>query len=464
MMLLALLRVPIALAMGIVGVIGYAYMRDWNWYVAFTTAQTKVYETGRNYTLSVVPLFILMGNFVTRAGMSQELFRAAYAFIGHFKGGLAMATIVGCAGFGAICGSSIATAATFAKVAYPSMKKFGYSDRLATGAIAAGGTLGILVPPSTIMVIYGIMTETNIGKMFAAGILPGVLATALLCVAVQYVAWRDPNAGPRGERMPWRERFATLDGLGWFAALGVALLAAVQLGWLEGDQAGVIGAFAVFALSLVFKGVTSVIALFTLVMGGIYGGVFTATEGAGVGAFGGLVFSLARGAINWRSLYEALVESARTTSMLFLILIGALIFADFVNITSMPGDLKTFVNGLQVSPVMVVAVIMIIYVLLGTAMEELSMILLTVPVFFPLIVHLGVDPIWFGILIVCVVEIGLISPPVGMNLFVLKTLLPQVSTGIVFRGVMPFIGADCVRLAILIAFPIISTYLPGLMK
>jgi C4-dicarboxylate transporter, DctM subunit len=464
MMLLALLRVPIALAMGIVGVVGYAYMRDWNWYVAFTTAQTKVYETGRNYTLSVVPLFILMGNFVTRAGMSQELFRAANAFIGHFKGGLAMATIVGCAGFGAICGSSIATAATFAKVAYPSMKKFGYKDHLAAGAIAGGGTLGILIPPSTIMVIYGIMTETNIGKMFAAGILPGILATLLLCLAVRYVTWRDPAAGPRGERISWRARFATLDGLGSFAALGAALLVAVQIGWLEGDQAGVLGAIGVFGLSLVYKGVTSVIALFTLVMGGIYGGVFTATEGAGVGAFGGLMFSLARGAINWRSLYEALVESARTTSMLFLILIGALIFADFVNITSMPKDLIAFVTQWQISPVMVVAMIMVIYVLLGTAMEELSMILLTVPVFFPLIVHLGLDPIWFGVLIVVVVEIGLISPPVGMNLFVLKTLLPRVSTGTVFRGVMPFFTVDCIRLAILIAFPVISTYLPSLMK
>jgi TRAP-type C4-dicarboxylate transport system permease large subunit len=464
MMLLAFLRVPIALAMAIVGVIGYAYMRDWNWYVAFTTAQTKVYETGRNYTLSVVPLFILMGNFVTRAGMSQELFRTAHSFVGHLRGGLAMATILGCAGFGAICGSSIATAATFAKVAYPSMKKFGYSDRLATGAIAAGGTLGILIPPSTIMVIYGIMTETNIGKMFAAGILPGILATVILCIAVQYVTWRDPAAGPPGERLGWRERFATLDGLGWFLALGTAVLASVQFNWLAGEQAGVTGAIAVFALSLIYKGVTSVIALFTLVMGGIYGGVFTATEGAGVGAFGALMFALARGAINWRSLYEALVESARTTSMLFLILIGALIFADFVNITSMPNDLKDFVTQLEISPVMVVAVIMVIYVLLGTAMEELSMILLTVPVFFPLIVHLGVDPIWFGILIVCVVEIGLISPPVGMNLFVLKTLLPEVSTGTVFRGVMPFMAADCVRLAILVAFPIISTWLPSMMK
>src|SRR5213596_2868651 len=220
MMLLALLRIPIAIAMGVIGFLGVAYLRDWNFAPAFAMLETKVYETGRNYTLSVVPLFILMGNFVTRAGMSRELFRTAYAFIGHFRGGLAMATIVGCAGFGAICGSSIATAATFAKVAYPSMKRFGYADYLSTGAIAAGGTLGILIPPSTIMVIYGIMTETNIGKLFAAGILPGVLATVLLCLTVQYVTWRDPKAGPPGERMSWRERFATLEGLSAFATAG----------------------------------------------------------------------------------------------------------------------------------------------------------------------------------------------------------------------------------------------------
>ena len=464
MLVLALVRIPIALSMGIVGIVGYAYMRDWTWGAAFATAQTKIYETGRNYTLSVVPLFILMGNFVTRAGMSQELFRCAYSFIGHLRGGLAMATIVACGGFGAICGSSIATAATFAKVAYPSMKKYGYSDALAAGAIAAGGTLGILIPPSTIMVIYGIMTGTNIGKLFAAGILPGVLAVSLLCLAVQYVTWRDPKAGPRGERLSWRERFATLDGVVWFAALAVALLAAVQFEALEGDDAAILGTFAVFALSLIYKGVTSVIALFTLVMGGIYGGVFTATEGAGVGATGALVFALARRALDWKALYEALVKSARTTSMLFLILIGALMFAEFVNITTMPNDLTAFVTKFQVHPVLVVAAIMAIYVILGTAMEELSMILLTVPVFFPLIVHLGLDPVWFGVLIVVVVEIGLISPPVGMNLFVLSTLLPQVPTRTVFRGVLPFFTMDCVRLAILIAVPSISLYLPGLMK
>jgi tripartite ATP-independent transporter DctM subunit len=422
MVLLAFLRMPIALAMAIVGIAGYAYMRDWNWTVAFAVAQTKIYETGRNYTLSVVPLFILMGNFVTRAGLSQELFRAAYAFIGHLRGGLAMATIVACAGFGAICGSSIATAATMAKVAYPSMKRFGYSDALATGAIASGGTLGIMVPPSTIMVIYGIITETNIGLMFAAGIVPGILAAALLCGAVQWVTWRDPNAGPRGERTPWKGRWLAL------------------------------------------KDVWPVVLLFLFVMGGIYGGLFTATEGAGMGAFGAMVFALWKRVLNWKTLYAALVESARTTAMLFMILIGAFMFADFINITTMPGDLKDFVTGFGIHPIMVVVAICAIYVVLGTAMEELSMILLTIPVFFPLILHLGFDPIWFGVLIVTVVEIGLISPPVGMNLFVLKTLLPQVSTGTVFRGVMPFMAADVLRLGILIAFPILALYLPSLMK
>jgi tripartite ATP-independent transporter DctM subunit len=384
--------------------------------------ETKVYETGRNYTLSVIPLFILMGNFVTRAGMSQELFRAAYAFVGHMRGGLAMATVVACAGFGAICGSSIATAATMAKVAYPSMKELGYSDRLSTGAIAAGGTLGILIPPSTLMVIYGVMTETNIGKMFAAGILPGILATFLLCLAVQWTVFKDPKSGPRGEKSTWAQRLRALEGI-W----GVALL-------------------------------------FILVMGGIYGGVFTATEGAGIGAFGALCIALWRRALSWRTFLDALVESGRTTAMLFAILTGALMFAEFVNYTTMPNDLKTLVTTLNLSPIMVVVAICVIYVLLGTAMEELSMILLTVPVFFPLIVHLGFDPIWFGVLIVVVVEIGLISPPVGMNLFVLNALLPQVSTPTLFRGVLPFVVADVVRLGILIAFPAISLWLPSMMR
>jgi C4-dicarboxylate transporter, DctM subunit len=422
MMVLCCLRVPISFAMAIVGFVGYAYMRDWNWMVASATIQTKMYETGRNYTLSVVPLFILMGNFVTRAGMSEELFRAAYTFIGHLRGGLAMATVWASAGFGGICGSSIATTATMAKVAYPSMKRFGYADQLAAGTVAGAGTLGIMIPPSTIMVIYGVFTETNIAKLFAAGILPGILGAILLCGAVQYMTWRDPASGPPGERSSWRERLLAL------------------------------------------KDVWAVATLFLFVMGGIYGGLFTATEGAGMGAMGALVFALARRALTWRTLYDALLESARTTAMLFVILIGALIFAEFVNITTMPKDLTTFVSRFAVHPIMVVAAICAIYVVLGTAMEELSMVLLTMPVFFPVIVHLGFDPVWFGIIIVCVVEIGLISPPVGMNMFVLKTLLPEVSTGTVFRGVMPFMWADVIRLAILVAFPIISLWLPRMMR
>ena len=422
MMVIAFLRVPIAYAMGIVGIVGYAYMRDWNWLVASAMVQTKIYETGRNYTLSVVPLFILMGSFVTRAGMSEELFRAAYTFIGHLRGGLAMATVWASAGFGGICGSSIATTATMAKVAYPSMKRFGYADQLAAGTVAGAGTLGIMIPPSTIMVIYGVFTETNIGKLFMAGILPGILGAILLCLAIVYTTWRHPTWGPRGPRSSWAERGSAL------------------------------------------KDVWAVAVLFLFVMGGIYGGLFTATEGAGMGAMGALAFAVSRRALTWRTLYDALLESARTTAMLFVILIGALIFAEFVNITTMPKDLTTFVSRFAVHPIMVVAAICAIYVVLGTAMEELSMVLLTMPVFFPVIVHLGFDPIWFGIIIVCVVEIGLISPPVGMNMFVLKTLLPEVSTGTVFRGVMPFMWADVIRLAILVAFPIISLWLPRMMR
>ena len=422
MMVLALLRIPIAIAMGVVGCLGVAYLRDWNFAPAFAMLETKVYETGRNYTLSVVPLFILMGNLVTRAGMSQELFRAANTCIGHLRGGLAMATVCACAGFGAICGSSIATAATMAKVAYPAMNQLGYSDRLSTGAIAGGGTLGILIPPSTIMVIYGVMTETNIGMLFAAGIMPGILATFLLCLAVQWIVWTDPTSGPRGERATWRQRFAALRGV-WAVAM-----------------------------------------LFIVVMGGIYGGVFTATEGAGIGAFGAFCFALARRVLSPRALLDVLIESSRTTAMLFMILVGALIFANFINYTTMPADLRAFVTNYQIHPTTVIVAICVIYVVLGTAMEELSMILLTVPVFFPLVVGLGFDPVWFGILIVVVVQIGLISPPVGMNMFVVKSMLPRIATATIFRGVTPFVVAEVVLLAVLVAFPSISLVLPKLMK
>jgi C4-dicarboxylate transporter DctM subunit len=414
---LAFARIPIAFAMLIVGVGGFALTRGIH--AAFDQLAQTTFAAGIDYELSVVPLFVLMGNFVSRAGMSQELFRAAYAFIGHWRGGLAMSTVVACAGFGSICGSSIATAATMSKVAYPPMRRLGYSDKLSAASICAGGTLGILIPPSTIMVIYGIITETNIGRLFAAGIFPGILAAALLCLAVRWVVWREPAAGPAGDRSSWRERFEALKGI-W----GVALL-------------------------------------FLVSIGGIYAGIFTATEGAGIGAFGAFVFALARRALTWRVLREVLLDSARTTSMLFMILIGALVFANYINFTSLPFDLTNFVDQFKVHPLMVVVAICAIYVVLGTAMEELSMVLLTVPIFFPLVTQLGFDPVWFGILIVVIVEIGLISPPVGMNLFVLSSLLPEVPTPTLFRGVIPFVVADIVRLGILIAFPAISLWLPS---
>jgi C4-dicarboxylate transporter DctM subunit len=415
MFVLMALRVPIAFAMALAGFVGIGLMRSWP--AALSSTATEILDIAK-YTLSVVPLFVLMGNFVTRAGMSGQLYRAAYAFIGHRRGGLAMSTILACAGFGAICGSSIATTATMARVAMPEMRRFGYRDSFAAGAIAAGGTLGILIPPSVIMVIYGIMTEQSIGALFAAGVGPGLVAVALYMLAAHISVRRDPSLGPPGERTGWRERLAAMRDI-WTVAL-----------------------------------------LFALVLGGLYGGWFTPTEAAGVGAAGGFLVALARGQLDLPALGRVLADSARTTAMLFAVVIGASIFGNFVNFTTLPSDLQTLVTTIDVPPILVIALICVIYVVLGTAMESLSMILLTVPVFFPLVQALGFDPVWFGILVVCVVEIGMISPPVGMNIFVLRSVLPDVETGMIWRGVMPFIAADVVRLALLIAFPIVSLWLP----
>jgi tripartite ATP-independent transporter DctM subunit len=417
--LLALLRVPLAFAMGFVGFVGLGLLRGWP--ASAASAAQVVYDSGFAYTLSVVPLFILMGNFVARAGLANELFRAAYTFIGHVRGGLAHATIIACAGFGAICGSSIATAATMAKVAYPQMQRHGYSQYLSTGVIAAGGTLGIMIPPSTIMVIYGIVTETNIGKLFAAGVLPGLLCALLMMLAVSWITWRDPQAGPAAERSTWAERMRALRDI-W----GVLLLVVV-------------------------------------VLGGIYGGWFTATEGAGVGASGAFFFALLRRTLSWKVLYEVLADSVRTTAMLFAILIAATLFSSFVNFTTMPSDLKEWILHLGLSPLMVIGAMMLIYVLLGTIMEELSMVLLTIPVFFPIVVGLGFDPVWFGVLIVLVVQIGLISPPVGMNLFVLNALLKDVSLPQIFRGVWLLVAMLIVALVLCLEFQQLALWLPSFM-
>ncbi|MDP4697084.1 MAG: TRAP transporter large permease [Burkholderiaceae bacterium] len=419
LVLLTLLRVPLAFAMAISATVGLAVMRGWP--VAWASAEQVIQETGFAYTLSVVPLFVLMGNFVARAGLAQELFEAAHSMIGHVKGGLAHATVLACAGFGAICGSSLATAATMSRVAYPSMKKLGYSEAMASGVVATGGTLGIMIPPSTILVIYGIITETNIGELFAAGVLPGILTASLLMLGITIMAWLDPEHAPADRRYSWAERWRALRGI-W----GVLVLA-------------------------------------LLVLGGIYGGVFTPTEGAGFGAAGAFAFAWLRGKLTWRLLYTILADSARTTSMIFALLIGALMFANFMNFTSLPFELKDGILGLGLSPIMVVVAMMFVYVALGMVLEELSMVLLTIPLFFPIVFDLGFDPVWFGVLITMVVQIGLVSPPVGMNLFVIHGLLPGVGLTTIYRGVWILVVAMVVALGILIAYPQISLALPTLL-
>jgi tripartite ATP-independent transporter DctM subunit len=420
LLLLLFLGVPIALGMVLIGFIGFAYIVG----IAPAMAMTGqiAYETSLSYDLSVLPLFILMGNLINQSRLSEELYDASNAFLGHLRGGLAMATIVACGGFSAVCGSSLATAATMAKVSMPSMRRYGYADSLASGSIAAGGTLGILIPPSVIMVIYGIMTNTDIGKLFAAGILPGVLAISLYMAAIWLVTLLNPDLGPRGERKTMRERLKALEGV-----------------W-------------------------GVLMLFLLVMGGIYFGFFTPTEAAGIGAFGAFVAALLRRLLTWRGLINSLIESARTTSLMFLVLIGAIIFSNFVNVAGMPRALSEWIIGLHVSPLMVVVWILIIYFLLGCVLESLSMVLLTVPVFFPIIQQVGLDPVWFGIIVVVAVEISLITPPVGLNVFVLKGVLETVPTSTIFKGVTPFIFADLVRVTILVLVPGISLLLPSFMK
>ena len=420
--LLALLLagLPIAWGMALVGTAGFALL------VGTAPALAMVgqiaYETSLNYGLSVLPLFILMGNLITRSRMSDGLYRASNAFVGHYRGGQAMATIIACGGFAAVCGSSIATAATMSKVAMPPMRQYGYADRLAAGAIAAGGTLGILIPPSVIMVIYGIMTRTDIGKLFVAGIVPGLVGIVFYMGAVAWTTWRDPAAGPPAPRLAWRGRWGALAG------------------------------------------VRGVLALFALVMGGIYFGWFTPTEAAGIGAAGALAFALVRRSLDWAGLRTVLVETAKTTAMMFAVLIGALLFSNFVNVAGLPQALTQFVLGQGAPPIGVLVMILLVYVVLGCVLESLSMLLLTVPIFFPIVQQLGFDPVWFGILVVMVIEISLITPPIGLNVFVLRTVLPEVPTAEVFRGVAPFIVADVLRLGLMVAVPALVLALPDMMK
>ncbi|EPF9309008.1 TRAP transporter large permease [Vibrio vulnificus] len=418
---LILLRLPLAFAMGVIGFIGFWYINDYNWTAAMSMAARRIIDTGQDYGLSVIPLFILMGNFVTKAGISNELYKACNAFVGHRRGGLSMSTILACGGFSAICGSSLATSATMSKVAMPPMRKYGYSDGLASASIAAGGTLGILIPPSVMLVIYGLLTETSIRELFAAGFLPGLLGIVLYILAVQWVVSRKPESAPPGERVSWKGRLIAL------------------------------------------KGIFSTLLLFVIVMGGIYIGAFTPTEAAGIGACGAFALAGVRGKLNYTVLREILIDTAKTSASLFAVVISALILSNFVNRAGLPTALVELIQTANVTPMMALGLILVIYIILGCVFESMSMMLLTVPIFYPVIVELGFDPIWFGIIVVVVTEISLITPPVGLNVFVLSGLIKDINTATIFRGVLPFWVADMVRLALIVLVPAIALYLPNML-
>jgi C4-dicarboxylate transporter DctM subunit len=414
-----LLRVPIGMAMGLVGVTGFGYI------VGGVPALKMVGQTSMrtvtDYTFGVIPMFLLMGAFVSNSGMSRELFRAANGFLGHLRGGLGIATIAACGGFAAISGSSVATAATFSTVAYPEMRRYGYPQSFATGVIAAGGTLGAMLPPSTVLAVYGIITEQDIGKLFIAGVLPGILAAAMYIATVTIIGFVKPDFLPRAPRHSWKER---LEGV---------------------------------------RNIWATLLLFVFVIGGLYGGLFTPTEAGGMGAGGAFVIGVLRGRLDRAEIRRSLLQATRTAAAVFTVLIGALLFGYFLTVTQTPQKVTEFLTGLGVGRYGVLALIMLMYLVLGCLMDSLAMVILTVPIIFPVVTHLGFDPIWFGIIIVMTVELGLIHPPVGMIVFVIKSVVQDVKFTTIFKGVLPFIVTDLIRLVILIAFPIIALWLPSRM-
>ena len=418
---LMLLRVPVGMAMGLVGVSGFSYL------VGGAPALKLVGQTSMrtvtDYTFGVIPMFLLMGAFVTSSGMSRELFRTANNLVGHLRGGLGVATVAACGGFAAICGSSVATAATFSTVAYPEMRRYGYPQSFATGVIAAGGTLGAMLPPSTVLAVYGIITEQDIGKLFIAGIIPGLLAISMYMITIAIIGWLKPGFLPAGKPTPWNERIAGLKDI-WAPLL-----------------------------------------LFIFVIGGLYGlpflPRFTPTEAGGVGASGAFLIGVLSGRLNKDGILTSLLQATRTAAAVFTVLIGALLFGYFLTITQTPQKVTAFLTALGLGKYGVLALIMLMYLLLGCLMDAMAMIILTIPIIFPVIIHLGFDPIWFGVIIVMTVELGLIHPPVGMNVFVIKSVIKDVSFTTIFKGVIPFIVTDLIRLVILIAFPILALWLPS---
>jgi len=412
-------RMPIAFGMGLIGFLGFAYLVGVG--PALGLLKTVPYSTFASHSLSVIPLFILMGAFAFSAGLSKDLYEAAYKWLGHLRGGLAMATVGACAFFAAISGSSMATAATMGTVALPEMKKYKYDPALATGAVAAGGSMGILIPPSVILIIYGIITEQSIGKLFLAGFIPGVMEAVFYMLVIAVITRFKPELGPRGPKTNFMEK--------------------------------------VKALSKTWE----VLTLFIVVIGGIYVGVFTPTEAAGIGAFGAFLFTIIKKRLTWKAFKESLSTSVKTSVMVFTIILGAMLLGYFLTVTRIPFDLAGYVGSLPVNRYAILVLVLLTFIVLGCVIETMAIILLTVPIFFPVIVKLGFDPIWFGILVVRATEIGLLTPPVGLNVFVIKGVAPDVPIGTIFRGIFPFLIADLCHVAILIAFPQIALFLPSMM-
>jgi len=416
---LMLLRVPVGIAMGVVGVGGFGWLAGFD--PALKLLAQSPIRTATDANFAVIPLFLLMGAFASTSGMSRELFETANKFLGHLRGGLGIATIAACGGFAAICGSSVATAATFSTVAYPEMRRHNYPETFATGVIAAGGTLGIMIPPSTVLAIYGLITEQDIGKLFVAGVIPGIVAVTMYIVTINVIGWAKPGFLPAGERSSWSERLAAL------------------------------------------RGIWAVLLLFAFIIGGIYGGLFTVTEAAGMGAGGAFLIAWLRGRMTRTHFRKSLVDTVRTTASVFTILIGALLFGYFLTITQTPQKVTEFLTGLGLGPYGVLTLIMLMYLVLGCVMDAMAMIILTIPIIFPVVQELGFDPIWFGVIIVMTVELGLIHPPVGMNVFVIKSVIKEVKISTIFLGVLPFVITDILRLILLVAFPILATWLPSQM-
>jgi tripartite ATP-independent transporter DctM subunit len=416
---LIFLRVPVGVAMGLVGLCGYAAVDGWA--KAFRVFGEVPFDVATNYDLSVVPMFVLMGEVATQSGISGQLYRAARATFSGLRGAQALATIGACAGFGAVCGSSLATAATMTRIAIPEMRRAGYDDRISTGSVAAGGSLGILIPPSIVFVLYAIISQQSVPKLFAAGMIPG------LVLAVLY--------------------------------MGCALVTLmVKPGWAPNESAGNLKRRLYDLVSA-----WEVAALFGLSIGGLYAGWFSPTEAAGIGAFSALALGLARRGLDWNGLVQCFADSIRTTCMLFLVVMSAFIFSYFVVQTQLPGVLVGWIRAWDVGPVMLIVILMIFYIIMGCFMDGGGMVLITVPIFLPLVVANGYDPIWFGVMLVVVVELGLIHPPVGMNIFVIQARVPDVPILRVYQGIIPFLIAPMLLLAALVAWPQLALWLPNLL-